>query len=97
MVDERVTDQVYSLDDGRFLPDRYIIGTCPHCGYERANGDQCENGARLPEPRALSTPRPPTRFPGKDKTPFPPSTSRSRSWAPASRGSSSTTSRGSTT
>ena len=45
MVEERVTDQVYSLDDERFLPDRYIVGTCPHCGYERANGDQCENCA----------------------------------------------------
>src|SRR5947208_2565323 len=29
MLEERVTTQVYSLDDGRFLPDRYIIGTCP--------------------------------------------------------------------
>jgi methionyl-tRNA synthetase len=53
MVEERVTDQVYSLDDERFLPDRYIIGTCPHCGYERANGDQCENCARLLEPADL--------------------------------------------
>ena len=35
-IEERVTDQVYSLDDGRFLPDRYIVGTCPLCGYERA-------------------------------------------------------------
>src|SRR5580692_6933868 len=57
MLEERVTDQVYSLDDGRFLPDRYIIGTCPHCGYERANGDQCENCARLLEPSDLINPR----------------------------------------
>src|SRR5580692_10414036 len=57
MVEERVTDQVYSLDDERFLPDRYIIGTCPHCGYERANGDQCENCARLLEPSDLINPR----------------------------------------
>jgi len=53
MLEERVTNQVYSLEDGRFLPDRYIIGTCPHCGYERANGDQCENCARLLEPSDL--------------------------------------------
>ncbi len=57
MLDERVTTQVYSLDDGRFLPDRYIIGTCPHCGYERARGDQCENCARLLEPDQLISPR----------------------------------------
>ena len=32
--------QVYSKADGRFLPDRYVVGTCPNCGYERARGDQ---------------------------------------------------------
>ncbi len=35
--------QMYSNADGRFLPDRYIEGTCPNCGYDRARGDQCEN------------------------------------------------------
>ena len=53
LIEERVTKQVYSLDDDRFLPDRYIIGTCPHCGYERARGDQCENCTRLLEPTML--------------------------------------------
>ena len=53
LLDEVVTEQVYSLDDGRFLPDRYIIGTCPYCGYERARGDQCENCTRLLEPALL--------------------------------------------
>ena len=57
MIEERVSEQVYSLDDERFLPDRYIIGTCPHCGYERARGDQCENCARLLEPAQLINPR----------------------------------------
>ena len=33
-IEERVTKQVYSPADGRFLPDRYIVGTCPHCGYD---------------------------------------------------------------
>lgn len=42
-IEERETNQIYSLDDARFLPDRYIIGTCPRCGYESARGDQCEN------------------------------------------------------
>lgn len=53
LIEERVTEQVYSIDDGRFLPDRYIIGTCPHCGYPRARGDQCENCTRLLEPAQL--------------------------------------------
>ena len=57
MIEERVSEQVYSLDDKRYLPDRYIIGTCPHCGYERARGDQCENCTRLLEPAQLINPR----------------------------------------
>jgi methionyl-tRNA synthetase len=57
LIEERVTEQVYSIDDGRFLPDRYIIGTCPHCGYPRARGDQCENCTRLLEPAQLIDPR----------------------------------------
>ncbi|MBV9101443.1 MAG: methionine--tRNA ligase [Candidatus Dormibacteraeota bacterium] len=57
LIEERVSDQVYSLDDERFLPDRYIIGTCPVCGYERARGDQCENCTSLLEPTRLINPR----------------------------------------
>jgi methionyl-tRNA synthetase len=45
-IEERSVRQVYSVADGRFLPDRYIVGTCPYCGYDRARGDQCENCAR---------------------------------------------------
>ena len=56
-IEERVTEQVYSIDDGRFLPDRYIIGTCPHCGYPAARGDQCENCTRLLDPTDLIDPR----------------------------------------
>lgn len=56
-LEERVIEQVYSVDDGRFLPDRYIIGTCPHCGYEAARGDQCENCTRLLDPTDLINPR----------------------------------------
>jgi methionyl-tRNA synthetase len=52
-IEERSIAQVYSVDDGRFLPDRYITGTCPHCGYENARGDQCENCTRLLEPTEL--------------------------------------------
>jgi methionyl-tRNA synthetase len=49
----RTTSQVYSVTDGRFLPDRYVIGTCPNCGYERARGDQCENCGKQLEPTEL--------------------------------------------
>ena len=53
----RTTKQVYSNADKRFLPDRYVIGTCPHCGYERARGDQCENCTRVLDPVDLINPR----------------------------------------
>ena len=53
----RLTKQVYSNADRRFLPDRYVIGTCPHCGYERARGDQCENCTRVLDPADLINPR----------------------------------------
>lgn len=54
---ERVVKQVYSPADGRFLPDRYVVGTCPHCGYDAARGDQCENCTRLLDPTELINPR----------------------------------------
>jgi len=49
--------QVYSPADGRFLPDRYIEGTCPNCGYDRARGDQCENCTKQLDPTDLIDPR----------------------------------------
>jgi methionyl-tRNA synthetase len=52
-IEDRVTKQIYSPADGRFLPDRYVVGTCPHCGFDRARGDQCENCTRVLEPTAL--------------------------------------------
>lgn len=52
-IEERSIRQVYSIADGRFLPDRYIEGTCPHCGYDRARGDQCENCTRVLDPTDL--------------------------------------------
>jgi methionyl-tRNA synthetase len=42
---------------GRTLPDRYIEGTCPICGYEHARGDQCENCGNQLEPTDLINPR----------------------------------------
>jgi len=56
-IEERTTTQVYSRADARFLPDRYVVGTCPHCGYERATGDQCESCTRVLDPADLKSPR----------------------------------------
>jgi methionyl-tRNA synthetase len=56
-IEERITQQVYSNADKRFLPDRYVIGTCPHCGYDQARGDQCENCTRVLDPADLIKPR----------------------------------------
>ncbi|MBN2892988.1 MAG: methionine--tRNA ligase [Bacteroidales bacterium] len=39
---ELETEQLYDEEANQFLADRYVTGTCPHCGYERAYGDQCE-------------------------------------------------------
>ena len=39
----KVTKQMFSPAAGKFLPDRYVEGTCPKCGYNRARGDQCDN------------------------------------------------------
>ncbi|RMF36057.1 MAG: methionine--tRNA ligase, partial [Alphaproteobacteria bacterium] len=57
LIEEVTERQVYSVADGRFLPDRYIEGTCPNCGYERARGDQCENCTKQLDPTDLITPR----------------------------------------
>jgi methionyl-tRNA synthetase len=56
-IEERAIRQVYSPTDGRFLPDRYVEGTCPHCGYDKARGDQCENCTRVLDPTDLIEPR----------------------------------------
>jgi methionyl-tRNA synthetase len=56
-IEERVLHQFYSPKDGRFLPDRYVVGTCPHCGSTRARGDQCENCTRTLDPTDLIDPR----------------------------------------
>ena len=42
-ISEEESKQMYSPTEGRFLPDRYVEGTCPVCGYKEARGDQCDN------------------------------------------------------
>ncbi len=65
LIEERVSKQIYSIDDERFLPDRYVEGTCPICGFERARGDQCDNCQRLLDPIDLIKPR--SKISGSDK------------------------------
>jgi methionyl-tRNA synthetase len=57
LIQEISEKQVYSNADGRFLPDRYIEGTCPNCGYDKARGDQCENCTKQLDPTDLINPR----------------------------------------
>jgi methionyl-tRNA synthetase len=56
LIEERTDRLVYSLDDKRFLPDRYIEGICPVCGYGKARGDQCDNCNSLLDPIDLIEP-----------------------------------------
>ena len=56
-IEKRSLRQIYSVDDGRYLADRFVTGTCPHCGYDRARGDQCENCTKLLDPTDLIEPR----------------------------------------
>jgi methionyl-tRNA synthetase len=55
-LEERVSQQVYSVADGRYLPDRYVEGTCPNCAFEAARGDQCDNCGKLLDPVDLINP-----------------------------------------
>ncbi|MGA8856871.1 MAG: methionine--tRNA ligase [Candidatus Bathyarchaeia archaeon] len=47
----------YCERDQRFLPDRFVEGTCPHCAYEQARGDQCESCGRVLDPLELIRPK----------------------------------------
>lgn len=53
----KTSEQLYDPEAERFLPDRYVEGTCPHCGYGEARGDQCENCGRQLDPTDLIDPR----------------------------------------
>ena len=50
-------EQLYCSQCDRFLPDRFVEGTCPHCGYTNARGDQCDSCGNLLEPTNLLEPR----------------------------------------
>ncbi len=54
---EQTTEQFYDPEAELFLPDRYVVGTCPHCGNDRAYGDQCEKCGSSLTPQELISPR----------------------------------------
>jgi methionyl-tRNA synthetase len=53
---ERTSEQYYDEETRHFLADRYITGTCPHCNFEKAYGDQCENCGTSLSPNELINP-----------------------------------------
>jgi methionyl-tRNA synthetase len=53
---KEVQRQLYSPKERRFLPDRYVEGTCPYCGSPEARGDQCDRCGKLLEPTELLNP-----------------------------------------
>lgn len=54
---EKTNQQYYDEENNQFLADRYITGTCPHCGYEKAYGDQCESCGTSLSPLELINPK----------------------------------------
>lgn len=56
-IEEKVENHLYSEKEGRFLADRYVVGTCPKCGYEQARGDECQKCASSYEAIDLKNPR----------------------------------------
>ncbi len=57
LLTERTEKQLFSDKENRFLADRFVIGTCPVCGYEEARGDECENCGSSLSPLELKNPR----------------------------------------
>src|SRR5215813_8103848 len=57
LIKEQEVQQIWSPKDRRFLPDRYVVGTCPHCRYDAARGDQCDGCGSLLDPLELIKPR----------------------------------------
>ncbi|MCC5946710.1 MAG: methionine--tRNA ligase [Bernardetiaceae bacterium] len=54
---EKTTEQFYDTEHNMFLADRYVMGTCPKCGYDSAYGDQCENCGTSLNPTELINPK----------------------------------------
>ena len=57
LIEEKTENHLYSEQEKRFLADRYVVGTCPKCGYEEARGDECQKCASSYEATDLKNPR----------------------------------------
>lgn len=57
LIEEKREDHLFSEKENRFLADRYVIGTCPKCGFEEARGDECQRCASSYEATDLKNPR----------------------------------------
>ncbi len=57
MITEKTSMQPYSVNEKKFLADRYVVGTCPRCGYERAYGNECDKCFATLDPKDLINPR----------------------------------------
>jgi methionyl-tRNA synthetase len=56
-IEERITDQLYSETDKKFLADRYVVGDCPRCGFNNARGDECPSCGASYEATDLKNPK----------------------------------------
>ena len=56
MIEEKASMQPYSIKEEKFLADRYVVGTCPRCGYEKAYGNECEKCGASLDPADLISP-----------------------------------------
>ena len=56
-IEPRVSEEPYDPIAKQFLPDRYVEGTCPHCNYESARGDQCDDCGKTLDSKELKNPR----------------------------------------
>jgi len=56
-IDRRTTNQLFDPEANRFLPDRYVEGSCPHCSYNEARGDQCDQCGKTYDATDLIEPR----------------------------------------
>jgi methionyl-tRNA synthetase len=57
LIEEKTENHLYSEKEDRFLADRYVVGTCPKCGFEEARGDECQRCAASYEATDLKHPR----------------------------------------
>ena len=57
LIEEKTENHLYSEKENRFLADRYVVGTCPKCGFEEARGDECPRCASSYEATDLKNPR----------------------------------------